>query len=241
MRTDSQMGKKEKKEISNIRSASSVVRLSGCSFFASSSSDDGEMTSIDTFLPRLTDSSSLEELSSYSSSSLVSAMGLFSLSYISFSRRSSPGDTNPASEDPRPDPVLGCVDRLPISDRRLSMPITLPLSVADLLDLKVDVARLRGLELSQRFRGEMERPTPSREGSRESSEDPRAEPWRTESRPLEVKVGSPTFKSRPDIIAATVFFPVDNFSCARVGDVGEGEGISAAVAVVIVGRLGVLF
>ena len=81
------------------------------------------------------------------------------------------------------------------------------------------MARLKGLVRSHRFLGEMERA--NREGSRESSEDPLDAPLRrAESRPL-AKVGNPNFESNPDIIAATLFLPTGDFSCACGVEVGE--------------------
>ena len=163
---------------------------------------------MDAFLPRM-DSPSLDELSSSnSSSSLVSERGLFSLSYISFSSRSSPAEVvdPPPSIDPRRDPgfvLPGNFDRA-ASDRclyALSISITLPLSVISLLeDLRVEVARLRGLDWSHRFRGDMERAN-REDGTRESNDDPRDVLRRTEeSRPL-ANPGRPTLRSKPDIMA----------------------------------------
>lgn len=103
------------------------------------------------------------------------------------------------------------------------MSITLSLlSVIDLLlaALRVEVARLRELELSHRFRGDMERA--SREGNRESSEGSREVLRRPESRPL-AKLGNPTLRSNPDIIADFGRFPVAGLSWGCAVDVGTRE------------------
>lgn len=104
------------------------------------------------------------------------------------------------------------------------MSIALPLSEADLLDLREEVASPRGLVLSHRFRGEMERANREEGGNRESNDDPLDELWRAESRPL-AKLGNPTFRSSPDIIAVIEFLP---FCCAEVGEEGE-EGLEFLV------------
>lgn len=101
------------------------------------------------------------------------------------------------------------------------------------MGLREEVAKLRGLALSHRFRGEMERENRD-EGNRESNDDPLDELRRAESRPL-AKLGNPTFRSSPDIIAAIEFLP---FSCAEVGEEGEeGPGFLVVVALVVVARL----
>ena len=80
-------------------------------------------------------------------------------------------------------------------------------------DFRGEVARLRGLGWSQLFRGDMERA--SREGTRESSDDPRNVLRRTEeSLPLE-KPGRPALRSKPDIMADFGRFC---FSCCCVGE-----------------------
>ena len=68
----------------------------------------------------------------------------------------------------------------------------------------VDAGMRGGPGLMRRVAGEVERERALREGRRESSEAPRLELLREESRPRE-KPGRPKLRSRPDIMAATAF------------------------------------
>lgn len=168
----------------------------------------GRIMSTVGFLPRSeveSSSSSLDEEES-ASSSLVS-IGLFSLSYISFCRRSSPdvegflsgSDVSRRWEGAGAGAGTGVGVACGLS--AVSTSTGLGFSGADFPGVELE---LRALEPSHRFLGELERPSREEEESRESSEVPREVLLELELLPL-VKLGKPTFRSRPDMTAAMAF------------------------------------
>lgn len=76
----------------------------------------------------------------------------------------------------------------------------------------------------------------SREGNRESNEEVREVLGRLESCPL-AKLGNPTLRSNPDIIADLGLFSVVCFSCGGAVEVGAEEEDEEGLLVVIMALL----